>query len=54
MRRRDASDASNRLASFSGGGEEVGHFCKIAGMSIVAAGGPCSAVDTITVDSRVA
>ena len=47
MRRRDASDASNRLASFSGGGEEVGHFCKIAGMSIVAAGGPCSAVDTI-------
>ena len=28
-------------------GEEVGHFCKVAGMSMVAAGGLCSAVDTI-------
>ena len=28
-------------------GEEVGHFCEVAGMSIIAAGGLHSAVDTI-------
>ena len=28
-------------------GEEVGHFCEVAGMSIVAAGGLHSAVHTI-------
>ena len=41
-------------------GEEAGHFREVAGVSIVAAGGPQSAfvvdtltVDTLTVDSQV-
>ena len=39
MRRRDAPDASGRLASFSNEGEEAEHFREVAGMSIAAAGG---------------
>ena len=35
-------------------GEEVGRFLEEAGMSIVAAGTPCSVVDTVDVDSQVA
>ena len=32
-------------------GEEVGYFCKVAGVSIVTVGSLHSAVDTLTVDS---
>ena len=35
-------------------GEEAGHFCEVAGVSIVAVGGPVFAVHILTVDSRVA
>ena len=34
-------------------GEEAGRFREVAGVSIVAAACPCSAVDTSTIDSRV-
>ena len=55
MRWRDAPDASDRLASFSGEkGDEAWHFCQVAGVSIVVAGSPRSATETLTVDSRVA
>ena len=33
-------------------GEEAGRFRKVLGVSIVVAGGPCSAIDTLTVDSQ--
>ena len=39
---RDAPDTSERVTSFSVEGEGGGHFRKVAGMSIVDAGGPCS------------
>ena len=35
-------------------GEEAGRFREVAGVSMVAAGGPRFAVDNLTVDSRVA
>ena len=35
-------------------GEEAGHFCEVVGVSIVVAGGPHSATNTLTVDSQVA
>lgn len=47
-------DTSGRLASFSSEGEEVGHHHKVGGGSIVAVGGPCFIVDTLTLDSQVA
>ena len=53
MRRRAVLDASGKLWSFSGERREAGRFRKVAGMSIVAAAYPCSAVDTSTVDSPV-
>ena len=47
--RRDATNASELR------GEEAGHFRKVAGVSIVAAGGPRSRyIDNLTVNSRVA
>ena len=33
-------------------GEEAGRFHKVVGVSIVVAGGPCSVIDTLTVDSQ--
>ena len=35
-------------------GKEAGSFCKVAVVSIVAAGGPCFTVDILTVESSVA
>ena len=40
-----ALNASGRLVSFSSEGEEVWHFRKVAGVSIVAVGGLCFMVD---------
>ena len=37
-----------------GRGKEAGCLRKVAGMSLVTAGCLCSAVDTLSVDSRVA
>ena len=33
-------------------GKKAGRFRKVVGVSIVVAGGPCSAIDTLTVDSQ--
>ena len=33
-------------------GKEAGHFHKVVGVSIVVAGGSCSAIATLTVDSQ--
>ena len=41
-RQRDAPDASGRLTSYALRGKKAGHFCKVAGVSIFDAGGPCS------------
>ena len=38
---RDAPDSSSRLTSFASG-EKAGRFRKVAGVTIVDAGGPCS------------
>ena len=41
MKQREAPDASSRLISFSGVGrdaEEVGRFCKVAGVFIIVVG----------------
>ena len=43
MRRRDAPDASNMLGSFSGGGEDVGHFHKVVE---IFASGLCFGLET--------
>ena len=40
-RQRNAPNASGRLTSFSVEGEGGGRFSKVAGASIVDAGGPC-------------
>ena len=53
VRRRNAPDATGRLMSFTVEGEEAGCFREVAGVSIVDAGSSF-AVDTLTVDSRVA
>ena len=34
-------------------GEEAGHFHKVVGMSIVVAGGPCFATDTLTAEEAL-
>ena len=41
-RRRDASDATGRLTSFSVEGKEAGRFREVAGVPIIDAGGSCS------------
>ena len=33
-------------------GKKAGRFRKVVGVSIVVAGGPCFAIDTLTVDSQ--
>ena len=48
---RDIPDARKRLASFSGEGWGSLVLLQVAGVSIVVAGSPHSATDTLTVDS---
>jgi len=50
----DIPDASESLASFSGEGRGSLVLPQVAGVSIVVAGSPHSATDTLTVDSQVA
>ena len=47
MRQRDEPVLAIDWRASAVRGEEVGRFCKVAGMSIVTAGSPRSAVDTL-------